>query len=980
MNPFEGRAHLNPFDEYSNPSIQVPDMDGSKESSGQSSADTSRPGTSGRDKPRDKKRVGFNTGGESIDASNQKASFSIRDKSPSPSTWSPLSSPPNGTRVSSPAHSRQNSRDGLLQSGNTQPRKVPEAPISNEIHEAFGQTLIVPKPRPAMRRGGSRGSVDLKEDLNDVSRILSHSDDQERSYAGLRAREAHERAKRLEQDESVYSPSGSRRPSPERRTVPFSPLNASFTRNDDIPLIDLREKLAAEGDTDEEDIGTPLQRERGMTTAEAHKLVRAHTRAHVAFHNEGSGLRSGHVTPVEEQDDFLDYVPKPQQYRGSILGAILKLYGTNNEGHLPGKSSGGRSGSSRRGSIEHRHGSGDVPQGSSGNTASTTPTPGRTPDHSPPMSGATTPTGRSHRHWYSRSANQSTSSLAQFVGSSTMLGTPAESSLGEEVAARLKQHKRQKTPGMGKRTKSGNSILGRMSRPRLEDEIRITVHIAETLSRQKYLMRLCRALMQYGAPTHRLEEYMKMSARVLEIEGQFLYIPGCMIISFDDSATHTTEVKLVRTHHGVDLGKLRDTHEVYKEVVHDIIGVEEATKRLEEVMDRAPKYRPWVLVPVYGIASAAVGPFAFGARLIDLPIAFSLGCILGILQLIVAPQSDLYANVFEITAAVITSFLARAFGSIRGGDLFCFSALAQSSIALILPGYTVLCGSLELQSRSIVAGSTRMVYAIIYSLFLGFGITIGTAIYGIIDHNATSATTCQKPMASHWFFFFVPAFTLCLIVINQAKWKQAPVMMIIAFAGYVVNFFSSQRFKGNTQVSNTLGALAIGVMANLYSRLGQRFDNACLDFWESKVRPLVKKVAALMWSRPKGTKHNSNSPSSDLEHGFRESALRTHSRRVGYGLAAASMLPAIFVQVPSGLAVSGSLVSGIASANQITGNATNGTTVVSSGSDPSAVVNSVVFNVGYSVIQVAIGITVGLFLSALIVYPFGKRRSGLFSF
>lgn len=42
--------------------------------------------------------------------------------------------------------------------------------------------------------------------------------------------------------------------------------------------------------------------------------------------------------------------------------------------------------------------------------------------------------------------------------------------------------------------------------------------------------------------------------------------------------------------------------------------------------------------------------------------------------------------------------------------------------------------------------------------------------------------------------------------------------------------------------------------------------------------------------------------------------------------------------------------------------------------------NTIVFNVGYSMIQVAIGITVGLFLSALIVYPLGKRRSGLFSF
>lgn len=182
---------------------------------------------------------------------------------------------------------------------------------------------------------------------------------------------------------------------------------------------------------------------------------------------------------------------------------------------------------------------------------------------------------------------------------------------------------------------------------------------------------------------------MRMSARVLEIDGQFLYIPGCMLVSFDDSTTHTTEVKLVRSAQGVDLGKLRDTHEIYKEVVHDLIGVEEATQRLDEVLKRGQKYNTWLVVVMYGFASACVGPFAFGARLIDLPIAFILGCLLGILQLIVAPKSELYSNIFEISAAVLTSFLARAFGSVRGGGLFCFSALAQSAIALILPGYTV---------------------------------------------------------------------------------------------------------------------------------------------------------------------------------------------------------------------------------------------------------------------------------------------------
>jgi uncharacterized membrane protein YjjP (DUF1212 family) len=362
--------------------------------------------------------------------------------------------------------------------------------------------------------------------------------------------------------------------------------------------------------------------------------------------------------------------------------------------------------------------------------------------------------------------------------------------------------------------------------------------------------------------------------------------PGCMIIAFDDSSVHTSEVKLVRTAQGIDLGKLRDVHGIYKDVVHDRIGVEEATTRLEAIITRKPKYNAWLRVPVYGLASAMVGPFAFKARPIDLPFCFLLGCLLGWLQLIVAPGNELISNVFEIGAAVITSFLARALGSIPGSDgkpLFCFSAMAQSSIALILPGFTVLSASLELQSKHIVAGSVRMVYAIIYSLFLGFGITIGTVLFGMMYEGATSQTTCSDPMDSHWYYLFVLGFSLCLMVshpsiplmrgkpsqlnrtsmgvpteqpvvacqkvcqstlayrniqiINQAKWKQVPAMMVIALVGYAVNFHSSQYFKGNAQVSNTLGALAIGIAANIQARFGRHVENWSLDIWENSLRP-----------------------------------------------------------------------------------------------------------------------------------------------
>jgi uncharacterized membrane protein YjjB (DUF3815 family) len=177
-----------------------------------------------------------------------------------------------------------------------------------------------------------------------------------------------------------------------------------------------------------------------------------------------------------------------------------------------------------------------------------------------------------------------------------------------------------------------------------------------------------------------------------------------------------------------------------------------------------------------------------------------------------------------------------------------------------------------------VAGSVRMVYAIIYSLFLGYGITIGTVLYGLLDSNATSATTCSNPIPGYQKWIFPGLFTLCLCYIHQAKWKQVPAMVIIAIVGYIVNFLSAQKFPSSPQISNTFGALAIGVMGNLYSR-------------------------------------------------------------VRHGAAAAALIPAIFVQVPSGLAASGSLLAGLSSADLITNttfyaNGTakfNGTSSVSGG-------------------------------------------------
>lgn len=469
-------------------------------------------------------------------------------------------------------------------------------------------------------------------------------------------------------------------------------------------------------------------------------------------------------------------------------------------------------------------------------------------------------------------------------------------------------------------------------------------HAHEIVGRT-YLRELCKALMCFGAPTHGMEEYMYTSARAVGVRSEFLYNPGAMLCSYTEHVEDHSDVELVRQTQGLDLGKIRDVFTVYKCVIHAKYDPEAALEDLAEITRRPDRYRNWFRILVFGVASMAVGPCAFAASPIDFAPTFCLGCILGVLQLLVVPHSIQFSHVFEVFTAIVAGFLARALGSItrHGTSVFCFSALAQSMLALILPGYIVLNAALELQSRNMASGSVRMVYAIIYTMFLEFGLFIGTATFGLLYRNATTDLVCHAP--AYWNpgnnglkviyvkFIWLPVACICLGVINQAKWRQMPIMTFLGVCGYQAGYWVSQHVSNNLQIPCMVASFVIGSLANLYSRFF-------------------------------------------------------------HGLAAAAMLPAIFIQVPSGLAASGTLVAGLSAATQVTGNTTgigivnNGTAGFLSaqnqgnrnGLGDGAVYSGTIFLVAYDMVQVAIGISMGLYLSALLVYPYGKRQSGLFAF
>ncbi|CDR46342.1 hypothetical protein NBRC10512_007419 [Rhodotorula toruloides] len=358
----------------------------------------------------------------------------------------------------------------------------------------------------------------------------------------------------------------------------------------------------------------------------------------------------------------------------------------------------------------------------------------------------------------------------------------------------------------------------------------ITAHVAAIIERQEFILKLARAFMMFGAPSHRLEAQLQATARVLELPHcSCLYLPGCLLVNFGDPATFTSDIRFLKQASGLDIGKLKSTYWIYHKVIRDKISVGKGSTELDDLMTSPPKYGLLHHVVVGGLAGAFIMPSAFYGSFIDCLVAIPLGSLLVIVQVFLA-RNDMYSSLFEIVIACINAVIA---GALSYTGHFCFYSVAAGSIVLILPGFIVLCAALELANRSIVSGAVRITYAALYSLFLGFGLSVGAEIYTMGGRESIAGGddyTCAylregapwyRQTIPQWFYFLtVPGFLLCMALKNgQPLFRRDTLaMLLIGCAGFATNFFSARAFSNMPALTSMLGSFVVGVSGNVWSK------------------------------------------------------------------------------------------------------------------------------------------------------------------
>lgn len=165
--------------------------------------------------------------------------------------------------------------------------------------------------------------------------------------------------------------------------------------------------------------------------------------------------------------------------------------------------------------------------------------------------------------------------------------------------------------------------------------------------RQIFILRLAKALMTFGAPSHRIESQLEATATVLEVDAEFVHLPSVIIASFGDQDTKTSDTHFIKANGRLALGKLHNVHQIYRQVVHDEISAEEGTIMLSRLMKERPIYGLKTRCLIAFACCALICPLAFGGSLLDMGVAGVGGAVLCFLQLHAASKNSMYANVFE---------------------------------------------------------------------------------------------------------------------------------------------------------------------------------------------------------------------------------------------------------------------------------------------------------------------------------------------
>jgi len=261
---------------------------------------------------------------------------------------------------------------------------------------------------------------------------------------------------------------------------------------------------------------------------------------------------------------------------------------------------------------------------------------------------------------------------------------------------------------------------------------------------------------------------------------------------------------------GLDLARLAKVGALVDAVEAGEVSTRDATTRLDEI-DKTP--HPWD-----GIANAASYAFVGSGFAVllsggwwDIFFSTVFSLVVYVLVLLAGRFGDRMAEWLPLSSAFVAGVLAATTKMLIPEVNVVLITL--SAILILIPGFSVTVGIVELVSKHVVSGTANLMNGLVY-LFKQFaGAWLGIGLVGLFSSIPTAAGT---PVSHHWLWLFMPLLIVGLCVVFQTAPKDffwAVFGCAIAYGGILLG---SAIAGGN--LGNLLGTIIAVIFANLWGR------------------------------------------------------------------------------------------------------------------------------------------------------------------
>lgn len=259
--------------------------------------------------------------------------------------------------------------------------------------------------------------------------------------------------------------------------------------------------------------------------------------------------------------------------------------------------------------------------------------------------------------------------------------------------------------------------------------------LAERENLADYLVELGAMLSQYGCPSYRLEDVIRL---VAETEGQRAD-PFCLptglflrVLGPDGSGPQVNRMTRV-SEWGVDLARLTVIDQIFGDVIARKTTIEEARKRIKTAVKQDPAWPGWAVF-VGTMALSGTSAVFFQGGWLDVAVAALIGAVIAGARPLLAGSKrsgrDINAASRRNARLLLSDFLGGLFATACAGLAMLLWPQVHPVIIVpagaisLFPGMTFTTGVAEVAQKNIVAGGARLVEAAVTLLLIFFGVAL----------------------------------------------------------------------------------------------------------------------------------------------------------------------------------------------------------------------------------------------------------------